>query len=115
MSDALSRRVGAAVTIVSLAGAVYYGTVGGAYALNDIRDLERRVEARERDVETMTEEWLGSRRRADSLETEAWSIERVARERYGFIRPGELLVRFVEVDGTTGRDTGRSERAASRQ
>lgn len=34
--------------------------------------------------------------RVDSLESDSATLERLARERYGLIRPGERLYRFVE-------------------
>jgi cell division protein FtsB len=36
--------------------------------------------------------------RADSLQSDSATIERIARERYGMIRPGERLYRFVQPD-----------------
>ena len=44
---------------------------------------------------------------ADSLESVPAVIEKVARERYGFIRDGEHLFRFIEVDTGAGRRVDR--------
>jgi cell division protein FtsB len=44
------------------------------------------------------------RARADSLENDSATIERIARERWGMIRPGERLYRFADEDrGSTER------------
>jgi cell division protein FtsB len=48
------------------------------------------------------------RSRADSLQKDPGTIERVAREKYGLIRPGERLYRFYEDSvKTTPRDSTR--------
>jgi cell division protein FtsB len=44
------------------------------------------------------------RARVDSLENDSATIERLARERWGLIRPGERLYRFD--DDTAGARTG---------
>ncbi len=98
MSDALSRRLSRALAVVALLGAGYYWVFGGAYDLRDLRNLEVRVSDRANELAAMRAELDSVRTRADSLISDPWVIERVARERYGFIRPGELLVRFVEME-----------------
>jgi cell division protein FtsB len=44
------------------------------------------------------------RARVDSLENDSATIERIAREKWGMIRPGEKLYRFEDAD-TVKRDT----------
>ena len=102
MSDALSRRLSRALAVLALLAAGYYWAFGGGYTLRDLRNLEARVGTRATDVAAMHAELDSVRAWADSLVSEPWVIERVARERYGFIRPGELLVRFVDM-GAEGR------------
>ena len=51
----------------------------------------------------------------DSLATEPLVIERVARERYSFLRPGERVYRFVdlaEVDSAESAENGLDDEAA---
>ena len=43
------------------------------------------------------------RAREDSLMNDSATIERLARERYGLIRDGEKLYRFVEDDSSKGQ------------
>ena len=43
---------------------------------------------------------------ADSLESDPATLERLARERYGMIKDGEVLYRFIEPDSSS--DTTRS-------
>lgn len=79
-----------------LAGATYFALFGGEYSMLELarvrgereREAER-LEAVNAEVETL-EAW------ADSLENDPATIERVAREKWGLIKPGERLYRFDE-------------------
>jgi cell division protein FtsB len=80
--------------------ALYFGLQGGEYATTDLLAL-RRQEAGERT------QVLRLRQVVDSLEREATAVEhdlrtqeRVARERFGMIRRGELLYRLVPADSS---------------
>ncbi|HYJ79064.1 MAG TPA: septum formation initiator family protein, partial [Longimicrobiaceae bacterium] len=83
----------------------YYAVWGGEYTLLDLLRLRRdRTEAQAALART--------RREVDSLRAEARrlegdpaTIERVARERFGMIRDGETLYRFVPVDSAEGAGT----------
>ena len=83
---------------VVLAAALYYAVWGGEYSVFDLLRLRRdRREAEETLART--------RREIDSLQSDTLklsrdpaTIERVARERFGMIRDGETLYRFVPVD-----------------
>ena len=84
--------------LAAVAFALYFGIQGGEYGTFDLLAL-RRQEAAER------AEVLRLRRAVDSLQHEADAIEhdrraqeRVARERFGMIRRGELLYRLVPSD-----------------
>ena len=94
MSPAVPRRLLAAALG---AVAVYYAVWGGEYSAFDLRRLgEEREQVAARVVETRAA--VDSlRAHAALLEKDPATIERVARERFGMIRPGEVLYRFVEV------------------
>ena len=86
--------------LAALAFLLYFGIQGGEYATTDLFAL-RRQEASER------EQVQRLRLVVDSLQKEAVAIEhdlrtqeRVARERFGMIRRGELLYRLVPGDST---------------
>jgi cell division protein FtsB len=88
-----ARLVSGAIAVV----AVYYAVWGGEYSAFDLRRLQRdqsdvsaRVEATRQQVDSLT-------RVAKQLESDPATIEGVARERFGMIREGELLYRFVRV------------------
>jgi len=81
-----------------LAVALYYAALGGEYSALDLLRLKRDRRAAE-------DQLARTRREADSLRADTVklasdpaTIERVARERFGMIREGETLYRFVPVD-----------------
>jgi cell division protein FtsB len=80
-----------------LAVAGYYAVWGGEYSAWDLRRLRL-------DQESAQERLAESERQVDSLrhlarqlDQDPATIEAVARERFGMIRDGELLYRFVPV------------------
>jgi cell division protein FtsB len=79
-----------------LLGAGYFAVFGGEYNLFDLRRVrEQRAIEYERAVEAAKAvEALQARR--DSLLHDSATIERVAREKYGMIRPNERLYRFTD-------------------
>ncbi|MFL5385165.1 MAG: septum formation initiator family protein [Longimicrobiaceae bacterium] len=81
-----------------LAAALYYAAFGGEYSAFDLlrlnrdrRDAEARLARTRREVDSLKAQAL-------KLERDPATIERVARERFGMIREGETLYRFVPVD-----------------
>ena len=78
--------------------ATYYALWGGEYSAFDIRQLRtQRTDATVRLASTKSVvdslEVV-----AEKLEKDPLTIETVARERFGMIREGELLYRFVPVE-----------------
>ncbi|NNC30765.1 septum formation initiator family protein [Longimicrobium terrae] len=95
LSPRAVRRMG---TGAVLAVAAYYALWGGEYSVFGLR----RLAAERRDADARLAD---TRRQVDSLRTLAATleksddaVERIARERFGMIREGELLYRFVPVD-----------------
>ncbi|HET9948773.1 MAG TPA: septum formation initiator family protein [Longimicrobiales bacterium] len=80
---------------VLLAVAAYYATFGGEYSLFELWRTRAAAE-RERTELALLEQRLDSlTARADSLRNDPATLERIARERYGMIREGEILYRFA--------------------
>jgi cell division protein FtsB len=84
----------------ALAFALYFGVQGGEYGTTDLLALRRQESSERAQVQRL-------RQVVDSLERDATAIEgdlrvqeRVARERFGMIRQGELLYRLVPADTT---------------
>ncbi len=75
---------------------MYYALFGGDYSVFELR--RARVE-REREAAVLAERrrQIDSLRAwADSLNVDSATLERVARERFGMIREGEILYRYAE-------------------
>jgi len=84
----------------ALALALYYAVWGGEYSVFTLLRLKHdRVVAGE-DVARLRHEADSLRVEARKLDGDPATIERVARERFGMIRDGETLYRFVPVDSS---------------
>ncbi len=93
---ALRRMVVPAVIGVAL----YFALFGGEYSLLEMRAIRAgaledaaELDALESRIDSLSA-W------ADSLESDPGALERLARERYGMIRDGEVLYRFANPDST---------------
>ncbi len=80
--------------------ALYFALFGGEYSLLEsrairagARDAAAELDALESRIDSLSA-W------ADSLESDSVVLERLARERYGMIRDGEVLYRFADPDST---------------
>ena len=84
-----------AAIIVSIA--LYYALLGGEYSAFDLVDLRARQEREAAALAATRAEVDSLRELADRLETDDATIETIARERFGMIRDGEILYRFLDV------------------
>ncbi|MGD2124383.1 MAG: septum formation initiator family protein [Gemmatimonadota bacterium] len=82
--------------------AAYYALFGGEYSLLELRKARREIEAQEAELSLLRAEVEHLRARADSLENDPVMLERIARERFGMIRDGEVLYRFTEPQDSAG-------------
>ena len=98
MPDAVSRILSRIIALAVLVLTGYQLIFGGEYHLRDLQKLKRQVAIRTAEVDSMSAELDSIRIWGDSLLNNSWVVERVARERYSFIRSGEVLVRFIETD-----------------
>ncbi len=104
------RRSWLILPLLGIAG--YFAVFGGEYSWLDVRRLER-VRVKEDSAVRATQGVVKAlRARADSLEHDSAMIERLAREQYGLIRPGERLYRFAGGADST-RAPGDSTRPAT--
>ena len=92
------RRIGGIVLLLVVGAALYYALFGGEYSVFDVRRLGQRVAEEQARLDSLRAEVDSLEARADLLASDSATIERIARERYGMIRPGERLYRFVEED-----------------
>lgn len=85
------------ILFAGLAGAaLYFGLFGGDYSFFEVRRLERERKEEQARLDSVRVEVARLRLRVDSLESDSLTLERIARERYGLIRDGERLYRYVE-------------------
>jgi cell division protein FtsB len=84
----------------------YYAVFGGEHSLMEVRRARSEREAEEAEVARLRAENDSLRALVDSLENDPATLERLARERFGLIRDGEVLYRFAPADSTAAaRDT----------
>jgi cell division protein FtsB len=92
------------VQVALLGVAAYYALWGGEYSALDLVRLDR-LQKEETEVRDRTMAQADSLRELVSrLENDPVTIERVARERFGMLREGELLYRFVPVAESSEED-----------
>lgn len=89
-----------------LAVAAYYALWGGEYSASDLRHLRIQT-AEEMQALAATRAAVDSlATMATMLEDDSATIERVARERFGMIREGETLFRFIQLPPPAADSTG---------
>ena len=81
----------------------FYAVEGGEYGTTDLLALKGQVRRAREDIVRLRNEADSLRRLETALRTDAVLQEKVARELYGMIRPGELLYQVVPRD-TMERD-----------
>lgn len=81
--------------------AAYYAVFGGRYSVFEIRSAVAQQAELAADLEALEAVNAGLEARIDSLENDPYTLERVAREEYGMVMPGERLYRPSEGPGAT--------------
>lgn len=76
--------------------ALYFALFGGEYSVFEVRSARAEAERLRAELAQLRAENDSLRAWADSLETDSATLERIARENLGMIRPGEVLYRLVE-------------------
>jgi cell division protein FtsB len=84
--------------LAALLFALYFGLQGGEYGTTDLLALHRQEDAERAQVVRLRRVVDSLQRSADAIEHDLREQERVARERFGMIRRGELLYRLVPPD-----------------
>jgi len=76
--------------------AAYYAVFGGEYSLLELHRARAEIEAKERELAALNHTLDSLRSWVDSLENDSATLERLAREKFGMIRDGEILYRLTE-------------------
>ena len=85
----------------------YYVVFGGEHSLLDVRRARADLAAAAIELDRLRVANDSLRALADSLETDPAMLERLARERFGLIRDGEVLYRFAPADSADADSAGR--------
>ena len=92
------------LTKVLLLGALlvagYYAVFGGEHSMLDVRRTRAQREDEVMELDRLRVANDSLRALVDSLATDPAMLERLARERFGLIRDGEVLYRFAPADST---------------
>ena len=102
-SKKLARR-GLAAVLVGIGG--YYAIFAGEYSMLDLRRLRVQQEVEAQRLADTRVQVDSLRTLVEGLENDPAMIEAVARERFGMVRDGELLYRFVEIDPSAEAPAG---------
>ena len=86
--------------------AVYYAVFGGEYSLLELRNARNEMARQERELTRLRREVDSLRAWVDSLQNDSATLERLARERFGMIRDGEVLYRLAEPQDTVADTIG---------
>jgi cell division protein FtsB len=87
----------AALVVVGLA--LYFAVQGGEYSTLQWLDLRERERAEAELISTLTREVDSLTRVRKLVETDPFMQERVARELYGMLRPGEIEFTLLRDEG----------------
>ena len=93
--------------------ALYYAIFGGEHSVLDLRRAKNDREAELAEVGRLRTQNDSLRALVDSLEHDPGLLERLARERYGLIRDGEVLYRFAPGDSSAAKDSSAKESGAA--
>ena len=86
---------------VFLLAAGFFAVQGGEYGTTDLFDQRARRATLAAAVDSLRAEVDSLRRYRDAIASDPAVQERIAREEFGMIRPGELLYRFASPDAAT--------------
>ncbi|HEX6324055.1 MAG TPA: septum formation initiator family protein [Vicinamibacterales bacterium] len=88
--------------------AAYFAFFGGEYGLFELRRVRSELELERARLDDVRAEVARLEARVESLENDSLPIERIAREKWGMIRPGEKLYRFEDAapDSAVADTTG---------
>ena len=89
--------------LLGLAG--YYALFGGEHSYFELKATREAAEREAAELAERRHQIDSLQAWADSLRVDSATLERLARERFGMIREGEILYRFAESGDTAAPDT----------
>lgn len=91
--------------VLALGG--YYALFGGRYSVFQVREATKQRDELALHLDSLKRANDALAARVDSLESDPATLERVAREEYGMVGPGEVLYRSSAEADTTGESSSR--------
>ena len=82
---------GRLVAVTAVVGGLAFGAFGGEYRLIDWLQLKRQVQEEDSAVVALQHDVDSMLAYAEALESDSATQERVARERFGMLRDGEIV------------------------
>jgi len=79
------------LAVVGVTGGLAFGVAGGEYATWDWWQLRRELRQETSTLDSLRLEIDSLQAEVDLLRKDPAEVERIARERYGMIRPGEIM------------------------
>ncbi|MEX2529834.1 MAG: septum formation initiator family protein [Gemmatimonadota bacterium] len=76
--------------------ALYYAAFGGEYTAFDSRAIQQEIASSQEVLAELQAAADSVAVRANALEHDDHTLEKIARERFGMVREGEVLYRFAE-------------------
>jgi len=95
MRESMRRAGFRGILVLLWSATAYYLVFGGMYSVFDVGAMERSRDEAVARIDRLVARTDSLVHRGDSLATVPAAIERVAREEFGLVRDGEILVRFV--------------------
>ena len=86
-------RVSRVLGTVAVVGGLAFGFAGGEYSTMDWWTLRQGVTSEQEAIARLEAEIDSLGREAEALESDSAAQEREARERFGMLRPGEIMYR----------------------
>jgi cell division protein FtsB len=89
-----------ALAVLAVVGMAYFALQGGDYGTGDLLSLRRQVREERSRISRLRRDVDSLARLDRALKTDPATQERVARELFGMIRPGEILYQVVPRDSS---------------
>jgi cell division protein FtsB len=92
--------------------AAYWAFFGGEYSVADAKRARAQLDVAGAELAVLQDQARRLESRVEALEHDPRTLETLAREHFGMIRPGEILYRFADGGGEGGDevDTGSTRR-----
>ncbi|MDT8342066.1 MAG: septum formation initiator family protein [Longimicrobiales bacterium] len=82
----------------ALLAALYFAVFGGEYSALEVRRMRAELREARAQMERVQADNDSLRALAEALESDAWLLEKLAREEHGLVKEGEEVIRILDRD-----------------